>query len=291
MKTTGNEYSTGKHVAVSRNGSNRPIQREISDGSVVVETAQPVARPVLIPRDQFLHEHFEYKPGEHITFLGPTQSGKTTLAFQLLQVSTHYKVLPGLVVVMKPRDPVVQDWAKKLDYRIIRDWPPPVHLRGRERWEKPNGYMVWPKHSFEPDEDDEHLGKVFHRALISAYRKGDTALFADEVYGLANELHYATVRGKRITLERDLKAIWTRGASMGCGLWAASQRPYDVPQLAYNSAEHLFLANDPDKRSRDRFGEIGGIDPDILKAEVVKLPKYHWLYIRRTGPAMCIVGK
>jgi hypothetical protein len=76
---------------------------------------------------------------------------------------------------------------------------------------------------------------------------------------------------------------------MGCGLWAATQRPAYIPLWGYSMAEHLFLANDPDRRARIRYGEIGGINPKFVETQVERLPKYHWLYIRRTGPAVCIV--
>lgn len=241
--------------------------------------------PVTIGRDEFLRHYFQYKPGEHLTLLGPTQSGKSTLAFQLLKVTT-YPRLPGVVLVMKPRDPVVTDMAQKLDYQIVRDWPPPLHLRrkvktrGKVEIQQPPGFMVWPKHTFDAERDDAHMAAVFHRTLMGNYRRGDNVIFADEIYGLSKELR----------LERDLNAIWSRGSAMGCGLWASSQRPYAIPQWAYSSPQHIFLANDPDKRDRDRFREIGGVDPDLIEHVTKTLPKYHWLYIRRTGPEMAIIS-
>lgn len=269
-------------TAVAQNGDRTAVS---SSSGRFGSDGQSDVRPVSIPRDVFLHEYFTYRPGEHLTLLGPTQSGKSTLAFQLLKVTTYPK-LPGVVLVMKPRDQVVSNMATTLDYQIIRDWPPPlqhrrrIKTRGRVEIVMPNGWMVWPKHSFDPERDDAHMYAVFRRTLIGNYKRGNVVLFADEVYGLAKELH----------LERELNAIWSRGAAMGCGLWASSQRPYSIPQWAYSSPEHIFLANDPDKRDRDRYREIGGVDPELVEAVTRSLPKYCWLYIRRTGPQMCIVG-
>ena len=275
-------------TTVARDSRRRQIGTDVvynqADAGTDVE-ASAAARPVTIPRDSFLREYFTYKPGEHLTLLGPTQSGKTTLASQLLKVTTYPK-LPGVVLVMKPRDAVVSAMAESLDYQIVRDWPPPVHTRhrvktrGRVEVQKPPGYMVWPKHTFDPDRDDAHLAAVFRRTIRSNYAKGDAVLFCDEIYGLSKELG----------LERDLNAVWSRGSAMGCGLWASSQRPYGIPQWAYTSPEHIFLAKDPDKRDRDRYGEIGGVDPDLVKDITMTLPKYHWLYIHRSGPEMCIVS-
>lgn len=77
---------------------------------------------------------------------------------------------------------------------------------------------------------------------------------------------------------------------MGCGVWAASQRPAYIPRLAYSMAEHLFLADDPDLQTRKRYAEIGGIDPKAVIQVLADLPKYHFLYFRRTGRRWCIVG-
>jgi hypothetical protein len=117
--------------------------------------------------------------------------------------------------------------------------------------------------------------------MLDCYKRGNRIVFCDEAYGLSNELG----------LNRELVTLWTRGRSMRTGIWAASQKPTHIPLHAYNQAEHLFLANDPDKRARDRFSEIGGVDPDLLKATVPQLEKHEWLYVRRDGPVMCVVEK
>jgi hypothetical protein len=240
--------------------------------------------PLTFERGEFLHERFHYNPGEHVTIIGPTGSGKTFLGFQLAQVAAKPD-LPVVVLVIKPKDETVDKWAKTLKLRIVKDWPPAfwwTHIL------KPKGYVAWPRHTFDADVDDQRLAKVMKRVLNWCYKHGNTIVFTDEIYGLVKELE----------LDRQVNAILSRGRGMGCGLWEASQRPYNMPQLGYSGAEHLFLARDPDDRDRERFGEIGGVDPKYLEAVVMQLPKFHWLYIRRTGedpnstePAMCIVGK
>lgn len=205
--------------------------------------------------------------------LAPTQSGKTTLAFQLLQKTTKPD-LPGLVLVMKPRDPTVTKWTKALKYKIVRDWPPKI-----ARYPKPPGYTIWPKHTFDIDTDDAKLKAVFNRTIMDSYKRGNRILFGDEVYGLDKELG----------LGKQLQTVWSRGAAMGCGLWSASQRPFSVPQMAYSQATHVFLAHDPDKRDRDRYGEIGGVDPKALSNAVLGLKKYQFVYVNRNGPYTAII--
>jgi hypothetical protein len=116
-----------------------------------------------------------------------------------------------------------------------------------------------------------------HRDL---YVKGNAIIFDDEAVSLVREMD----------LKTDLVRIWTKGRSVDCGLWAATQRPSLVPLEMYDQATHLFLAYDPDERNQKRFAEIGGVDPDLVAHVVARLPRFHWLYIRRSDRKLCVVG-
>lgn len=247
-----------------------------------------------IERPEFISRYFDYQPGEHVTFIEPTQGGKTQLAYQLLQ-SMHGDI-PVTSLVMKPRDHTPEYWTKRLGYKEVPTWPPAPKWPWQER---PDGYTLWPKQGMtDVDVDNAHLRREFRKAIMHAYAKGDHILFADEVYGLVAELD----------LQDELIALWTRGSGMGTGLWAATQKPSGthgkpVPTFMYSASTHLFLGKDPDKRNTDRFGEIGGVDPKEVSEAVRQLPvnkvtgsdgKPHFisdkLYIDKRGPYMCLVG-
>lgn len=91
-------------------------------------------------------------------------------------------------------------------------------------------------------------------------------------------------------MAETLSTVWTKGRSMGCGLWSGTQKPSHVPLHMYNQAGHLFLAYDPDIQARKRFSEIGGVDPKLVLEVTAELDEFEWLYIRRRGRVMCIVG-
>lgn len=231
----------------------------------------------LYTRTHFLTELWKYRAGEHVSFLGPTGSGKTRLALELLARSVS-EDLPGYITVMKARDKTVGDFLKSHErWKRTLNYPPPPVVPGMT---KPLGYAVWPHHTNDPEGDEIRHEEIFHRMHRMLYVKGDNIIFDDEVVSLVREMD----------MKRDLTRIWTKGRSIGCGLWGATQRPAMVPLEMYDQAQHLFLANIKDKRSRDRFGEISGVDPELVVNVVQRLPKYHWLYIKQEEGLMCVIG-
>lgn len=247
-----------------------------------------------IDRDEFLRSYWEYEPGEHVTSIMPTGGGKTHMNFQLLQVTP----IPATALVMKPRDAVPAAWTRRLGWKETPTWPPPA----RWPWEsEPAGYTLWPRQSLKDiDADEKHLADQFAKALLHAYSHGDQIVFADEVGGLCE-----------LKLQKHLRAIWQRGRGMGCGLWAATQKPSGeqggppVPTYLYSAATHLFLGYDRTAANRARFGEIGGVDGRMIEDIVMGLRLHpitdrgvtnyvsDQLYVRKGGPEgayMAIVG-
>lgn len=231
----------------------------------------------LYPRTRFLTEVWSYKAGEHVSFIGPTGSGKTYLALQLLARSAG-EDLPGYITVMKARDKTVGDFLRTHEgWKRTLTFPPPPVVPGMK---KPRGWAVWPHHTNDPEADDIRHAQIFDRMHRQLYVKGDNIIFDDEVVSLVREMDQ----------KKNLTRIWTKGRSIGSGLWGATQRPAMVPLEMYDQAQHLFLGNIKDKRSQDRFGEISGVDPDLVVSVVQRLPQFHWLYIRQESGQMCVIG-
>lgn len=237
-----------------------------------------------LERQDFLDSYWDYRKGQHVGLIGRTQgAGKTSFAFELLEHTDPS--IPVEVLCMKPRDRVVARETQRLGFREIDDWPPPFDWK-YAIGSKPNRHTVWPKHTFDPDADNERLREVFRKAILHRYKTGDGICFADELYGLSVELGLYT----------ETEAMLTRGGGMGAGLWYATQKPSGtqhggITTFAYNSPTHMFLSKDPDKRNVQRYAELQcGIDPRAIEEITMGLPKFNWLYINRDGPYLATIG-
>lgn len=234
-------------------------------------------------RHEFASERFDYKPGEHVVFGGPTQQGKTSLAFVLLEYTATPKC-PVFVAVSKPRDPVSLREGKRLNYRFVTDWPVPKKL-GEIFNGNPSGYIIWPKYG-DIDNDVKRSAEVTRRLLTDRYTAGtkhkEGILMLDDTM----------IKSKIMGLDREMVTILAMAGAMGLGQWTFVQKPTGAGETAiwsYGASEHQFLANDSDKRNRDRYDEIGGVDPKFVSQATMKLEPYQFLYIKRTGRQMCIV--
>jgi hypothetical protein len=232
---------------------------------------------LVIDRQEFLDDYWEYQAGEHTTILGPTGAGKTHLCFQLLE-KTARPELPAVTIVMKPRDETVERWSKGQGYRMVKDWPPQFMERFRK---KPPGFILKPDHDFDPHIDNPRHRMIFRRAILGSYKAGKRIIFADELFSLCAEMK----------LSDELVAVWTKGRSMEAGVWGASQRPSHIPLWAYSQATHLFIAFDPDDRAQERYSEISGVDPELVISGINRLEQFQWLYINQRHRTICILDE
>jgi hypothetical protein len=239
----------------------------------------------IIGRQDFAQNYFDYKPGNHVVFGGPTTGGKTTLAFELLQYCATPD-LPAYVAVSKPRDPTTESWGRKLGFRRVSEWPVPRTVK-ELMGEKPRGYLVWPKYG-DLNLDVERSAKITRTLLMERYAAGarqkQAILIMDDTF----------VKSKILGLDREMTTILAMAAAMGIGMWVFVQKPTGAGNTAlfsYGNAEHVFLASDPETRNQIRYDEIGGVDSRVVRDAMRTLQPYQFLYIKRTGRYICIVDK
>jgi hypothetical protein len=249
----------------------------------------------VLPRGEFLDKFGdEYSPGQHVTLLGPTQRGKTTLAHQCL-ATVISPDLPCVLLAGKPpgRDPVMAGAAENLNLRIVEEWPPGPDLTGwwkRKDKPKTNGFVLRPHQTMtDPKADSQNVAAQFRKALISGYASNKPSItVADEAHLIQNEYK----------LKTEYEAPLMRGAPVN-SMWSLIQRGRYMSYLAYDAPEWFLIAYDPDEANQKRYAEMGGVDPQFLRATLKRLRTYRgadgrstiseFLCIRRSGPQIFIV--
>lgn len=224
--------------------------------------------PPRVPWADFF-ARWRWNQGEHLTIVGPTGTGKSTLMRALLQKRYAAR---GAVCVLgsKVADRTLETWQREDGLTRVESWPPkwPGHWWDRPRddaWSR--RVMLWPK--VQSTADVRMLAPTFAHALDSMFVSRGWCVAIDELWYASAEMG----------LDHELKSWWSQGRSAGLTLVGATQRPVDIPLLAYNSATHLFLFGDNDKRNLDRVSGLGGLPPREITSIMETLPFHDVLYV------------
>lgn len=224
--------------------------------------------PPFVPWEDF-YARWRWNAGEHVTVIGPTGTGKTTVMRALLP--RRYAAGGAVCVVgTKTRDRTLSEWLKADGLTRVDTWPP--RWPGKW-WDRPRDdawarrVMLWPE--LETPSDVYGMGEVVRAAMAQMFTAGNWCVVADELWYWCAELG----------LEHELKTWWSQGRSAGLTVVGSTQRPVDIPLLAYNSATHLFLFGDNDERNLARVSGLGGLPTAELKRIISSLPFHEVLYV------------
>lgn len=215
-----------------------------------------------LPWDEFL-DSLEWLQGEHVTAIGPTKSGKTTLFRELFKRTRSERTHPWQVVVAtKKRDEVLDAFM-------------PDGFVKMPTWSAPEA-DVTPKIMLAPPipsaEDYRQQADAIRHALTSIYSQGGWKVLLDELKHIADFLG----------LKREVELLLHQGRSAGITVVSSVQRPRHVPLMAYDQADHLFMWESRDSNIRDRLSEIGGrVNPETVERGLQSLPDRHsFLYVQ-----------
>jgi hypothetical protein len=234
-------------------------------------------------REEFAAHRFEYKPGQHVVFGGPTGRGKTTEAFSLLRhVATPE--LPALVAVSKPTDKTTIEEGERLGFRRVSEWPPTTKVSELING-KPRGYLIWPKFG-DIHTDVANSARVTGDLLEHTYTNGVRGRHAILM------LDDTMVKAKILKLDGDMVTILAMAGAMGVGLWIFVQKPTDSGRTTlwgYEQSTHLFFTKGGDSKMLERYAQISGDQGQAVKRVLPTLRPYQFLYIHKYEGWICIV--
>jgi hypothetical protein len=208
----------------------------------------------------------EWKQDEHISIIGPTGTGKSALAVDLLKIRSYVTF-----VMTKPADPKLENALARQHYVRVPAFPknPPEDV---------DRYLLWPPGSGAMTQEANTKQRVILRdafdKIFSGPPGGDPGrwcIYLDEARYVADPAY--------LGLRREVNHLLIQGRSLRIAMVLAFQRPSWVPPEAYDQASHLFIARDNDRRNVQRFREIGGVDGDRVAYTVERLANFEWAHV------------
>lgn len=223
--------------------------------------------------EEFLSEFSEaggdflWRQGEHVTIIGNTSSGKTTLARAILPIR-RYVVCFGT----KPQSESLQRFVSD-GYERMSVWPDKADPR------KSPKRMLWPRIATRFDRK-KLAGIIDHAFDRIFYYERSWAVYIDELPELVENLG----------LGEWIKLFLRQGRELNISVITAMQRPKFVPLDVYTNSTHLFLFQEKDASNLERLSAISAVDAILVYSIITDLEPHQFLYINsRTGQmARCI---
>lgn len=249
---------------------------EILGGPALLDALAPV-----MEWEDFYNNVFHWQQDQHAGIIGPTDTGKTNLAYNILP-KQPYRTIFGL----KPKDKTLQALVTKSaisrkygSYKVFPEWK-------KEASEVSPRRLLWPKAHLSDlgslmsgRGSPSIVAQIFGDAMAAIYRDPGWCVFADDLWFMCNVLG----------LDQLVRIYLMMARSLPVPLLVASQRPAWIPLEVYDQSSHLFFARDNDEQNLSRISGIAYRSAEDIVRIVANLPMYQFLYLNvRTG-YMCRV--
>lgn len=204
-----------------------------------------------------------WESGQHVAIVGPTGSGKSFVAFDLLEARADRRDAHVIAFGTKRRDKTLEE----LGWPRIKSWPPDYEHRELRR------VVLWPDYLSSSKAIENR--PIYVHALDEILEEGGWTVYLDE----------AAYFVETLKMRAQLDEYWNTARSAGITVVSSSQGVSWVPRAALTEQQWLFIFHLTDEDVRTRAAEIAG-DRARFRPIIANLREQEFLLVRtRTGEA------
>jgi hypothetical protein len=207
-----------------------------------------------------------WKQGEHIVILGPTGTGKTYIARDILAARDYV-----IVIAIKRNDDTLTTFTRELGYYREKKWPPRYAHNKVIYWYKPDDLS--PEAVMKQRED-------VYTILNHAYHDGGWAVLCDDTGYISTQLK----------LGGQLAVLFSQARSSGISVVAVLVQPSSiaarVPTETLRQVRHYLMFRYKNRKDIRLLSEITGIDYGILEEMMKMLGSHDFIYVHDGQPVI-----
>lgn len=215
-----------------------------------------------------------WQPGEHVSCIGPTGAGKTTLVCGLAEQRNYF-------IALDPKGG--DDTLGALGLRRLDTWP------GEKRMDKllaededegrPSRFVVGPV--VHRGDDLPKLRNACAAALDGVFDMGGWTVYVDELQIVADR--------RMMNLSGRVAKLLVAARSKGVSLISSFQAPSWVPSEAIRQPTWIAASYTRDTDVVNRMAEILGRPKAEIRGVMSELEKYHWCFVGRDPRAPIMI--
>ncbi len=214
-----------------------------------------------------------WKPGQHVSVLGKTGSGKSWLERWLLEECRP----KGRVLLF---DLKASDEILRLGFRTVSEMPSQfgkLRTALQQRREGRQWLRIVPPGSRAQER------RVVGAYMNLAWHKGSTTVVFDEMNAIAG-------RPPNLGLGEAMHRLWRMGRSKGISVLGGTQSPVWIPRASLEQVDHLFVGRIADSRRlpllRDVVGDRGDELMELVRG--IKFGSFQFVYVPPDGPLQMV---
>lgn len=191
-----------------------------------------------------------WKQGEHVAICGPTGSGKTYSAQDILKLKKRV-----VVIATKSKDETLDCYR---GFKRRDTWPPDWNEKLVLFWKKPKNLK-----------DFRSAQIAIYGVMADLYKYGSWTVYFDDLFFVSETLK----------LKEPLRMFYTQVRSNDVSIVASIQRPFWVPVEAVSQSSYVLLFPTRDERDIKRVAEGMGLSFNELLEGVRSLKQYEFLLV------------